>query len=104
MKTSNEIMKSLRIHGLSPRSGCVGCAYRNGSKIPGTCTAQLLKDTIIYIKQLEQERNAAVEDLAIIRDCKVCVHFGHNAYEEPCRSCGISQRNWMWRRVEEDEA
>lgn len=82
------------------------------SKMENTTLAQLeaantelltkVKQLEAKCHQLERERDAAVDYLAMTKDCKTCKHFPHAASEEPCRSCGVRQANWEWRGVKEE--
>ena len=53
------------------------------------------------VHRLEAERDAAVKDLGVTRDCKVCKHYGCRACDEPCKHCGIAQPFWEWRGLPE---
>lgn len=119
MRSPDEIKKGLEC--CSGRdNACDGCPYANGecslfSKVATdalvliqqleAANAELLtkiKQLEAKCHQLERERDAAVADLAITKECKFCKHFSHAASEEPCRYCGVRQSNWEWRGVKED--
>ena len=98
MKTPEEIKRALKCANVCNDSGfrCKYCPYCGGN------CPDLLSDALAYIQKLEAQRDAAVKDLGVTRDCRVCKHFGHKAYEEPCASCGMRQPHWEWRGVKED--
>lgn len=117
-KTPDEIKKSFRLHTLSNRSGCIGCAYRDPNKISFKCQSELFKDVREYIKQLESqnaellkkveqleaERDAAVADIS--RGCYTCRNGGKDIWEEPCDSCrrtGGNIDHWQWRGAQKEK-
>ena len=51
------------------------------------------------IEQLERERDAAVADLRIARNCRTCESFNHEPSDQPCLSCGVGGKNYKWRDV-----
>jgi hypothetical protein len=101
MKTPDEIKRGLDCcRGIE--APCDGCPYNMETMDYDESVSMLHDDALAYIRQLEAERDAAVNDLGVVRDCKVCKHFSHKAYEEPCDSCGIRQAHWKWRGVKEE--
>lgn len=98
MKTPNEIKKALECCNEEGR--CHECPYDPTGD--HNCNCQKNDDAMAYIQQLEAQRDAAVNDLGVVRDCKVCKHYDHTPNEAPCRHCGIAQANWEWRGVKED--
>lgn len=54
-------------------------------------------------EQVTRERDAAVEDMKIIRSCRQCKtwqeYFKDNGDVSPCEDCDMYS-NWQWRGVE----
>lgn len=48
-------------------------------------------------ERTKRYRNSAVADPQERRDCVDCKNHYKLPTEEPCRSCGIGQRNWEYR-------
>lgn len=120
MKTPDEIKKGLEC--CSTKKPCPSCPMWDECK-EAASLKPLWDNALAYIQQLEsanaelltkveqltakchqleRERDAAVDYLAMTKDCKTCKHFSHAASEEPCRSCGVRQANWEWRGVKEE--
>ena len=104
MHTPDEIKKGLEDTIIIYKSPCSNFVSEALQKV----TANIAKEALAYIHQLEtkshqleRERDAAVDCLAMTKECKTCKHFSsHTASEEPCRYCGIRQNAWEWRGVE----
>ena len=101
-KTVEDIKKGLEAcSGKADR--CMECPYPIGFD----CFSHPMKDAIAYIQQLvsrlaqvELERDAAVEALDEIRQCKFCKHYAKNLWLEPCLSCDLLKKtNYEWRGV-----
>lgn len=97
MKTPDDIKRGLECCRVGD-CDCYNCPYLKTR----SCMHYLKQDALAYIRQLEAERDAAVNDLGVVRDCKVCKHYDHTPNEAPCRHCGIAQANWEWRGVKEE--
>lgn len=85
---------------------CFVCPYAPANNEAGTvfdCRGAMLEDLSEYIRQLEAERDAAVKDLGVVRDCKVCKNYDCRACDEPCKHCGIAQTCWEWRGLPEQK-
>ena len=99
-KTPDEIKIGLecckRYMGGAPDDNCDVCPYQY------RCS-ELYEDNLAYIRQLEAERDAAVKDLGVVRDCKVCKNYDCRACDEPCKHCGIAQTCWEWRGLPEQK-
>lgn len=123
MKTPEEIKKVLAECDEGYACKRINCPYDDGRSIynGSRCMLDARKDALAYIRRLERERNALLEDL---RDadqcgCEHCKHYKHclaeeaeDAYEDydyvcsacgrddcPCKTCaGCS--NWEWRGAE----
>lgn len=99
MKSPDKIKKSLRIHTLSHRSGCIGCAYcgDNTAKIPNGCADKLFKDVREYIKQLEAD-NARLREKDTPKPCE------HKAALYKCLTCpscsNVVSQHEMWGETE----
>ena len=72
-----------------------------------TCVRLMCADTLAFIRQLERERDAAVNDLETMGEdrayCDTCLHNNTDHKAEPCSSCmsGYLINNWQWRGVQE---
>ena len=98
MRKSDEIKKGLE-H--CSEDGCNKCPYER------ECTfsdgfSELAKDALLYIHQLEAERDAAVEDLKSYRACHGCKHLGVG-FDEPCLHCDFENNCFEWRGVQKEE-
>lgn len=98
-KTPDEIKMGLE---LCAKDECFGdregCPYNSEL---AECVGKMCMDALVYIRQLEAERDAAVKDLSFVRECRVCKHYGCRACDDPCRSCGVRNDNWEWRGLPE---
>ena len=78
------------------KSGIPNC--HSQSKI-----ADLIESLSAQIEQVTRERDAAVEDMKIIRSCRQCKtwqeYFKDNGDVSPCEDCDMYS-NWQWRGVE----
>lgn len=109
MKTPDEIKRGLEI--CSVDGDCSQCPY-----FENLCVDGLMPDNFAYIRQLEREKEALMEDFRVYREriikkeygvyaCDLCKHGGK--YEEfddttcPEGCDGIG--HWEWRGVEEEE-
>lgn len=99
MKTPDEIKKGLECCSMP---GCKGedCPYNHDEP----CYFVMHADVLVYIQQLERERDAAVNDIG--RCCATCIHYNPKSGECTTNGCfQISGRNskWEWRGVQEVE-
>lgn len=71
------------------------------------CTSELSKDALAYIEhlesrlaQVERERDAAVEDLSVIKFCALCEEDANTQEygSDRCHTC-LNKCNWRWRGV-----
>ena len=136
-KTPDEIKKGLECcgKGLTWNETCgTGCPYQ-GKYITG-CSMEISADALALIqqledhlreatkkvKQLEAERDAAVEDIKEAHDsycgCVTCKNYRVNADCQeppdtfcpncshdycPCKGCSSNLENWQWRGVQKEE-
>lgn len=113
MKTPEEIKKGLET--------CIGKCTGNKPHCPyhscgDGCMDSMNRDALAYIqqleaqnaellgkiKQLEQERDAAIHDLKKTRECTTCEYAKKSPSELPCVSCGIILKNYEWRGLCEE--
>lgn len=107
MKTPAEIKKGLECcYGDKERRLCEKCP--NGVMVEGyselICTDfdSLGENALTYIKQLESERDEAVEELQCInkendrkKGCVTCMHFTPGYFLPVCRNCRLCDK-WEW--------
>lgn len=101
MKTPDEIKTGLSYHGWTLCDN--DCPYSDWKGTGYDCSNQLCMDSHTYIEQLERERDAAVADLKLARNCRTCKNFAKEPGEKPCSNCGIAGRNYEWRGVKEEK-
>lgn len=114
MKSPEDIKKGLECCFPSEDPDCFECPYRATEN----CFTVRINDILAYIKQLEREMDAAVEQLkaADMEDCLGCDHCKHSALCEtpvwPCNDCDNEEcpchtcfdgSNWNWIGVQEVE-
>ena len=99
MKTPDEIKKGLECASNCSEnlSGCKDCPYN------GLDCCDLHPDAMTYIRQLERERDAAVETIKEEMGCRACAKytFTENYVSTDCLDC-INECNWEWRGVKEE--
>lgn len=68
--------------------------------------ADLIESLSAQLDQVTRERDAAVEDMKIIRSCRQCKtwqeYFKDNGDVSPCEDCDMYS-NWQWRGVEVED-
>ena len=99
MKTPDEIMKGLCQCALPRKEmDCSECPYN----AEGDCISQLSVDALAYIRQLERERDAAVEQM---KNGYCCCHFcKHHRSPVGCEKEPMLDRScFEWRGVKEDD-
>jgi hypothetical protein len=115
MKTPDEIKKGLECCVIGPSAHqpkCGECPY----KLVIACSDELLEDTARLVKQLEAERDAAVDDFKLYRErnikgecgvyaCDLCKHGGkYEEWEEiKCPKGCMGIENWEWRGVQKED-
>lgn len=104
--TPDEIKKGLEC--CSGVGRCFGeCPYYNGNTNI-ECIRHKSADALAYIQQLERERDAAVADLAEVKDCLTCKHSanckigGFDCYHCNDKDCPCLTCQYEWRGVKED--
>ena len=101
MKTPDEIKKGLE-WCINDTYGCnEKCPYFNSLSNGVDCAVKMHADALAYIRQLEAERNAAVEELRkTLGCCAFCKYYDANykcqTFPKIDRSC------WEWRGVQEE--
>lgn len=110
MKTPEKIRKGQQACG---SGSCDECPYSNNHGEVITCCEELTRDTLAYIQQLEQERDALIAALKRTdEDCEYCKHAMQNSphcdaadgicercdLAESCRciTCTRMNSNWEW--------
>ena len=97
MKTPDEIKKGLAMctHG----ADCSQCPYT----LYECSKNQMEQDALAYIRQLEAERDAAVNDVSLFPDCGTCKYNPRKKGYIPndCDDC-VNHCNWQWRGVKEE--
>lgn len=121
MKTPEEIKKVLAECDEGYACKRISCPYDDGRSIynGSRCMLDARKDALAYIRQLERERNALLEDLrdADRIDCEHCASYDGAATKEcedadylcdkctrtdcPCSTCRDCS-NWEWRGIQND--
>lgn len=103
MKSPDEIKKALECC-FHDSAQCGECPY-----YPVSCDRELVRDAREYIRQLEAERDAAVEDLesyATLK-CFACKYYEVELTEVPCNECKIvcegNRDMFEWRGVQKEE-
>lgn len=102
--TPDTIKKGLACHSDEPADCYGNCEYKYDACFPD-CNAQLRKDALAYIQQLEAERNQALEDLRYIgklreNNCTFCLFYNHGDGSKECIRCGMfGEDHWQWRGV-----
>lgn len=103
MKTPDEIKKGLELHNTAGR--CKECPYTADSEFKKTCFQLVAADALAYIQQLEtrlaqveRERDAAVNDLKLVRCCGTCVNNEGGCTTE-CYIVSGTLTGWEWRGV-----
>ena len=96
MKTPAEIKEGLDYCGsiLPIITGCATCPYWDCEN--GCGSDSMLSDASAYIRQLERERDALLEDLRGTDPCDNCKFCG-----DACKDCEEDE-HWEWRGVKED--
>lgn len=105
MKTPEEIKSdAATCLTLPPHAMCD--RFELNKKCKGDCRYVIkeLYDLVLHyesrLAQVERERDAAVEALDEIRQCKFCKHYTKKLWEEPCLSCDLQRKtNYEWRGV-----
>lgn len=105
MKTPDEIKKGLECcgKGLTWDKTCgTGCPYE-GMYITG-CSMEISADALAYIRQLEAERDAAVEDLETVCGMFSVCHACKDRFwgGDSCRGC-VNSNHWQWRGVQKED-
>ena len=97
-KTSEEIKKALSVC-CNPNSVCEeDCTYADWNNY-FICRNKVMADALAYIRQLECERDAAVEELKGY-GCTYCKRL-ESPDESMCGEKCADFCNWEWRGVEE---
>lgn len=96
MRTPDEIKRGLKC------CNCSTCPYKKDN------CANVDRDALAYIQQLERERDAAVQDIEqIAKDYGVCFcdYCKYGDDEEECakRNCNGHRNDFEWRGVQEAE-
>lgn len=104
-KTPDEIKKGLEqcIGGTT----CRGCPYCEECAIASDCNP-MHKDLQEYIRQLEAERDALINDIRTEGGlCALCKHESTRAWAEPCCRCNTliisGESHWEWRGAQKEE-
>lgn len=99
-KTPDEIKRGLGACGATEMGRHSECTYSNEPK----CMQTLLQDALAYIRQLEAERDAAVNDASLFPDCGTCKYNPYKKGYIPndCDDC-VDHCNWQWRGVQQEE-
>lgn len=98
MKTPEEIKRGLlksvpvHFHKGNPEPRLTPLAYK--------ALEELLADALAYIRQLEREKEAFMDDAKGL--CGLCKHMYKTCSQHPCRNC-TDGSNWEWRGVEEEK-
>ena len=102
MKTPDEIKKGIAHCGKA--ISCYGCPYWDGDD----CDSRMNEDALVYIQQLEAERDA------LLKEMRVCILCAHNIPDAcplaceyceldcPCKDC-VSHNKWQRRGVQKEE-
>ena len=91
MKTPKEIKSALRMCE-SWEKNCEKCPYKP-MKRALSCSAEMKRDSLAYIKRLE-ERIALM--IHMHGDCRCCAYVETPYYESPCSECIQSPSRPMW--------
>ncbi len=100
MKKPDEIKKALECCFRNSEQ-CVDCPY-----YPVTCDRELVRDAREYIRQLEAERDAAVETIYEMAKCiteDVCEWCDGVECERLCMTHTILKPGFKWRGVQKEE-
>lgn len=64
-------------------------------------TESILDDALAYIRRLERELDAAVQELRRTHNCNICKHHERSGGDcEGWSVCGYNIPKWEWRGVE----
>lgn len=77
------------------------CPYLDTEEEP--CKTALHNDALALIRQLEEERDAAVAALRNGDVCEACKHNATGMDVEPCSSCSIINSRFEWRGVQKED-
>ena len=93
MNTYDKTLLGLSCHA---RSKCSECPYEDMPE----CSSKLAADAEKMYKQLERERDAALDDLSAHRPCDACGYYELQGYG--CMRCRMHTERpmWKWRGVE----
>ena len=67
------------------------------------CRMKLWHDMVCLIRQLEAERDAAVDGLKSNCTCPECKYFSDDI-QDPCRGCKPTDSKFEWRGVQKEES
>lgn len=104
MKSPDEIKKALECC-FYDSAQCADCPY-----YPVNCDRELVRDAREYIRQLEAERDAAVEHIKRLKRCADCKHAtitlnGNITWVDCPKQDGrcSAKSLWEWRGVQKEE-
>ena len=101
MRTPDEIKLGLAACSADECHGAhAGCPYKGSFY----CVQHLCGDTMLYILQLERERDALRADLEkvceTVNTCLVCDHYRTDWQKPGCELIGLTCK-WEWRGIKE---
>lgn len=100
MKTPDEIKKALECC-FYESAQCRDCPY-----YPITCDRELVRDAREYIRQLEAERDASVEDMTkIVLECgePFCEYCERNDSNDCAGRCWTHNEGFVWRGIQKED-
>lgn len=118
MKTPDEIKDGMEClaRGKFPNAYCDDCSYheKKANNLHVCTSLEIARNAIVYIRQLECERDALLADLreADLVDCVHCIHaekpIAANECDDTDGNCEVCEKacacktcrnnsNWIWR-------
>ena len=91
MKKPDEIKKALECCFQNSEQ-CADCPY-----YPTSCDRELVRDAREYIRQLETERDALIEEIGICCACWLCKYGRLDSDQWPCAVCDYMRSRFEWR-------